>query len=360
MLGVARLETLRLLRSPIAFALLLAVPAVQVVLFGYAIRPGAATLHIAVGAPSREEADHLVDRLRREPDVHVVSVAIAPQQARDAVRAHRAIAGVDLPVTRGPDNPDAPTLPVRLTIDGTNAPLARAAQNRIAMLYWRERAERDRYAEFQSGLATERIGNPDLRDDWTFLPSLSGVIVMICSLLLGSLSIAREREGETWETLQMMPIASTVLLLGRLLPGTLIGIAQGLAVLVIAHVLFAVPLPSGTVILVGAVLPLLAAAHLALGYVLSMRARTQLAALQGAVAFYLPAMLLSGFLYPVETMPGWARALGAAFPLTHYVRAARLALLQAAEPAAIWGAAAPILPFLAVTLLAGLALLRSA
>lgn len=351
-IGVARLEMLRLIRSPMALSLLIAVPAAQVVLFGYAIRPGEATINIAIAAPSHEEADRLAERLKREPAIRIVSQSVAPQQASGAVRAGRALAAIDLPVGRGPDNPDAPILPVRVTIDGSNAPLARSARERIETIYWRERAERDQFAEYRPGLAIAQINNPQLRDSWTFLPSLSGVVVMIAMLMLGCLSIAREREGGTWETLQSLPLAPLTLVFGKMLPGTVLGALQGLAVILIGRALFGVPLPPVAAILVLFVLPLLAAAHLALGIAISMRARTQLTALQGAVAFYLPAMLLSGFLYPVESMPRWAQLLGSAFPLTHYITAARRSLLQGSDASAILAATGPIALFLVVAVVA--------
>lgn len=348
LMGIARVELLRLLRSPMAAALLLVVPAFQVVLFGYAIRPGAGEITVAVAAPSRDEADRLAERLSREHDLRVIERRIAPARAADAVAAGKALVGIDLPVQRSFDNPDAPTLPVRISVDGANAPLARSAISRIETIYWRSRAERDRYADMRPGLDVSVHANPELRDNWTFLPALSGVVVMIAALMLGCLSVAREREGGTWETLATMPIARPTLICGKLIPGTAIGTIQGCAVILIAHWLFAIPLSLPAILLIIAVLPLFAAAHLALGLAVSMRAANQLSALQGAVAFYLPAMLLSGFLYPLETLPHWARVISQLFPLTHYVQLARLAMLGSGG----WNAAAhsilPIVVFLVV------------
>ncbi len=350
--GVARLELLRLLRSPMALALLLVVPAFQVMLFGYAIRPSDGAITVAIAAPSHDEAERLAELLRHESNLTVSERRIAPARASDAVAAGRALVGIDLPVQRSFDNPDAPTLPIRITIDGIDAPLARSAISRITALYWQSRAERDRFAERRPGLVVVTRNNPKLRDSWTFLPALSGVVVMIATLMLGCLSIAREREGGTWETLGTMPISRLNLICGKLLPGTVIGTLQGCAVMLIAHRLFAVPLPPGSAVLMIAVLPVFAAAHLALGLAISMRAATQLSALQGAVGFYLPAMLLSGFLYPVATLPRWAQVLGSVFPLTHYVRAARLAILADRDWTAVIGNVWPIAAFLIIAILA--------
>lgn len=326
--GVARLEFLRLLRSPMALALLLVVPAFQVILFGYAIRPGAEDFAVAISAPSLAQANDLADRLARDGALRVVERQATPAQARQAVASGRALIGIDFPQQRSFDHPDLPTLPVRVSIDGANAPLARSALARIEAIYWRSRAERDRYADLRAPLRVEVLANPALRDAWSFLPALSGVVVMIATVMLGCLGVAREREGGTWDLLATMPLSRLTLTLGKLLPGMALGTAQGCVMLMLGHVLFAMPLSIRAFLLVAALLPGVAAAHMALGLAISARAANQISALQGAVAFYLPAMLLSGFLYPLETLPHWARVLASVFPLTHYIRAARAAVLN--------------------------------
>ena len=111
--------------------------------------------------------------------------------------------------------------------------------------------------------------------------------------------------------------------------------------------LFDLPVRGSTAALI-AILPLFAAAHLALGYAIAARARTQLTALQGAVAFYLPAMLLSGFLYPFATLPAWAQAIGNVFPLTHFIQAATGVMLRGESWAEVAVYALPIATFAAV------------
>ena len=108
--------------------------------------------------------------------------------------------------------------------------------------------------------------------------------------------------------------------------------------------LFGLPV-RGNAVALAAILPLFAAAHLVLGYAIAARARSQLAALQGAVAFYLPAMLLSGFLYPFATLPGWAQAIGNLFPLTHFIRAATGVMLRGEGWADVLVQALPIAVF---------------
>lgn len=356
MFAVARVELLRLLRSRMTFTLMLLVPALQIVLFGYAIAPSTRLVTVAVAAPSTEEADSFVSRLSQEPHIAIVAQSGQPGSAEALALTGKALVGVELPVRRSPDNPDAPVLPVRVIVDASDAPMAGAAILRIEADYWRHRAEAARDGE-RPALQIKKLHNPDLRDNWTFLPALSGVTMMIAMLMLGCLSIAREREGGTWETFLTLPVHPLAAVFGRLLPGTVIGTVQGISVILIGHWLFDLPLNGSVMALLLVMVPLFAAAHLALGQAFSARATTQLAALQGAVAFYLPAMLLSGFIYSPDAMPRWAQHLGAFFPLTHFIRAARGVLLRGDGAMAVlnssWPVALALITAIAMTLLAG-------
>ena len=343
--AIARVETLRLLRARMTFTLLIAVPALQLILFGYAIRPGAGVVTVAIAAPSSAAARPLADALARVPDIVVVDPALAQGGAAQAVDAHRALIGIEVPRTRSFANPFEPRHPLRIIVDASNAQLVAVAIPQLEAAYWRELAVRGDVADTGPGLAIERRFNATLRADWSFLPPLVGVVVMISMVMLGTLSLARERESGTWHMLAAMPFSALEVALGKLTPFVVVGTAQGLLVLALAHVVFGVPM-RGDIAALALILPVFSAAHLAVGYAVAMRAATQLAALQGAVAFYLPAMLLSGFLYPVETLPPWARMLGQVFPLTHWVAAARGATLRGDGAGPILIAGVPICLFL--------------
>lgn len=323
--AVAAVEWTRLLRARIALTLLLVVPLLQIVLFGTAIRPDAAVA-IAIAAPSRQDAENVARELGKQRNLDVIAKG-EPGTADALVRRGNVVIGIEVPEARSFANPLAKGGPLRIVVDASNASLAAAATARIEAAYWRTLAERGDVAASGPGLKIERLYNPESRADWSFLPGLVGVTVMIAMIMLGSLSLAREREGGTWEALQILPVGRGEVLLGKLLPYAAIGTVQGLAVMAAGSVLFDLPIP-GNAAALAAILPLFAAAHLVLGYAIAARARTQLAALQGAVAFYLPAMLLSGFLYPFATLPGWAQTVGNLFPLTHFIRAANGVMLR--------------------------------
>ena len=365
-LAIARIELLRLLRSRATFTLLLLVPAMQVLLFGYAIRPTPAHITIAVAAPTPADAQRMTTSLAQVAGLVIMPEQRGPGTAEAAVREGRALIGIEVPELRSLIGDEVPALragasptqaqsPLRIVVDATNAGLTGAAVAEIESTYWRNLAEQGGVAALSPGFRVERLFNPESRADWTFLPALIGVTVMIAMVMLGSLGVARERETGTWEALLALPISPIEVLVGKMLPYVVIGTAQGVLVLGAGIGLFDLP-ARGTVGALIALLPLFAAAHLALGHAISARARTQVAALQGAVAFYLPSMLLSGFLYPFEALPDWARRVGSVFPLTHFIRAAREALLRGSGAAPVLAHGVPIAAFLvlavAVTLLA--------
>lgn len=351
--ALARVEFARLLRTRIAFTLLLVVPAMQVLLFGYAIQPTAALVKVVIAADSAAARDRVADALAAEPGLRVSPGTFAPGHAAAAVRHGDALAGIELPPVAGLTSLFGTSEPLRVVIDAANPALSTAATARIEAAYWRARASRT-HGDPGPPLVIERLYNPGNRADWSFLPALVGVVVMISTIMFGALSLAREREIGTWEALMVLPLSPLQVLTGKLLPYVILCSIQGLVVLGLAAVFFELPM-RGNIVTFAALIPLFAAAHLALGYAIAARAATQIEALQGAVGFYLPAMLLSGFLYPHETLPRWARTLGDLFPLTHFIRAARGATLRGDSAADVLAHAWPIAAFLAAALALALA-----
>jgi ABC-2 type transport system permease protein len=345
--AVAAVEWTRLIRTRIALTLLLVVPLLQIILFGTAIRPDAA-VRVAVAAPTVGNAETVAKALRKQHNLHVVATG-KPGKAEALVRSGDVVIGVEVPEVRSFASPLAAVRPLRIVVDASNAMLTSAATARIEAAYWQTLAERGDVAG--PGLAIERLYNPEARADWTFLPGLVGVTVMIAMIMLGALSLAREREGGTWEALLVLPVGRGEVLLGKMMPYVAVGTVQGIAVMATGIWLFGLPV-RGNVMALVAILPLFAAAHFVLGYIIAARARTQLEALQGAVAFYLPAMLLSGFLYPFATLPGWAQAIGNVFPLTHFIRAATGVMLRGEDFSDVATQALLIGGFLAIATIA--------
>lgn len=356
--AIAIVEAKRLVHARMALTLLLVVPVLQIILFGYAIKPGGATLVVSVAAPTQQTGRAVVDAVRRLPSVSVIDHVGTPGEAEDAVRSGQATIGVEVPQGRSLDDPTASAMPVRVIVDATDPQLTTAAVAAIEGAYHAERAARSDMAGSGPGLRIQRLFNPDARSDWTYIPSLAGVTVMIAMVMLGSIGIARERDGGSWETFRSLPVTPVQLIAGKLVPHIAIGTIQGLLVLFIGHLLFELPLPATTIALL-LLLSVFAAAHYLIGFIISARATTQLSALQGAVAFYLPAMLLSGFLYPFDTLPKWAQTIGNFFPLSHFIRAAHDAVLRERDFFTVLGHGLPMLAFLAIAMLVAQRVCRS-
>jgi ABC-2 type transport system permease protein len=340
-------ECIILSRQRIAFTLLVLVPVIQVLLYGYAIRPTASDLRVAVAGPGGATQEEVAKILSREPGLKVAAGALPMGEAEAMVRERRADIGIELPEAKSFADPFAKGGPARVIADGADVALTAAAVPALEAAFWREIVSRSDMAESGHSIAVVRLHNPDRRSDWTFLPGLVGVIIMIGMTMLGSLSLARDRESGRAEALTMFPCPGWAMLAGKLLPWLVVGSLQGGAVLAIGTVLFGLPL-AGSAGAMLVLIPLLALAHLALGQLISLRSASQLEALQGVVAFYLPAMLLSGFLYPFQALPGWAQVIGNLFPLSHFIRAAQGATLRS-EP--VWDVLAygwPIALFTAV------------
>lgn len=337
-LALAVAETRRLARSRVTLSLLLMVPVLQLILFGLAIDPTGARLPVAIAGGTPAAHNGAVMALKDAPGLRLAHDGPAGS-ARAAVAAGTARIGVELPADAG----GAPTI----VTDGSN-PALTAAESRITAAWWQSVAARSLFTAGAPAPRLERLGNSKAQANWPFLAGLIGVTVMIAMVMLGTLSLARDREGGQWESLRTLPFGPATIIAGKLLPWMVLGTLQGMAVLAVAVFGFHLPAGPGTTALI-LLLPLFAAAHLLIGFAIAARAATQLAALQGAVAFYLPAMLLSGFLYPTDTLPPWAAAAGRLFPLTHMVTAAHDALLLG-RPALVVLAAVP--PLLAAAMLA--------
>jgi len=328
-LAVARIETLHLTRDRTTISLILVVPAIQLVLFGYAVNLDPKDIPIAIA----REYDGAVDRLHRTiAETGYFSILADGLEAGAAERMvveGRALVGIEIPSLDYFD-PDAPSQKPKIVVDATDPAAVRPALAALQIAYWRGAAQIDAVGP-RSAVDVEWLYNPGGRTAWTIVPGLAGVVVMISMLMLGALTLVRERERGSWETLLATPVDAVDALVGKLAPYVVVGTLQAAVVIGAARSLFALPVTGAVSALLAAV-PLYAGAHLILGFAFSALAESQLQALQGAVLFYLPSMLLSGFMFPFQGMPAWARTIGEALPLTHFVRATRGVLLKG-EPA---------------------------
>jgi len=176
-------------------------------------------------------------------------------------------------------------------------------------------------------VVVHRRYNPENITAYNIVPGLLGVILSLTLVLITSLAVTRERERGTMETLLATPVRPLEVMVGKLAPYVAVGVLQAGLILVLARVLFDVPMAGGwTAFSLGLVLFILGS--LALGFLISTLARTQLQAMQMSFFYIMPSILLSGFMFPFAGMPKWAQWLGTAIPVTHFLRIVRGSLLK--------------------------------
>jgi ABC-2 type transport system permease protein len=324
-LAVARVEFLHLIHDRTSISLILIVPAVQIILFGYATNLDPRGVPIAISSGHNAAADQIHSVIDETGYFTIEADGLQPGRARQMVAEGKALIGIEVAPTDKSDPTQVSDDP-SIIVDASDPEAVRPALAALENSYLRHVAE-----IFAIGPVPRAklilLYNPDGKTAWTIVPGLVGVVVMITMLMLGALTLVREREQGSWEALLATPVDAVDALVGKLSPYILVGFVQAAAVIWIARLLFDLPLNGDLTALFLAV-PLYSAAHLVLGFAFSAIAENQLQAIQGAVFFYLPSMLLSGFLFPFEGMPAWARTVGEALPLTHFVRAARGVLLK--------------------------------
>lgn len=328
-------EFIQLTRDRITYAMILALPIVQLLLFGYAINDDPRNLPTAVlvqdnGGFSRSILTALdnsgyfditlqarsqgeLDRALARGDVQF-AVIIPADFTKRVVRGDRA----QILVEADAADPSATSGAVAAIANLPQQALARELTGPLA-----SRAPGTQPFE----VVIHRRYNPEAITAYNIVPGLLGVILSMTLVMMTSLGMARERERGTMESLLSTPVQPLEVMIGKLTPYVLVGLLQAVVILVMARVLFAVPMSGGWIALILG-LNLFIIGSLALGFLISTLAKTQLQAMQMSFFYMLPSILLSGFMFPFRGMPEWAQAVGTAIPVTHFLRVVRGSLLK--------------------------------
>ncbi len=285
MLAVARIELLHLIHDRTSLSLIVIVPAIQIVLFGYAVNLDPRHIPIAISGGNDAVVD-LIHQIVRETGYFAIEAdGLQPGSAKEMVADGKALVGIEI-APQSESDPNQLSTDPSVIVDASEPAAVRPALAALENSYLRHVAE-----SFAIGPVPEvkldLLYNPSGKTAWTVLPGLVGVVVMITMLMLGALTLVRERERGSWETLLATPVDAIDALVGKLSPYIFVGVAQAAVVIWIARFLFDLPLEGDLVALLLSV-PLYSASHLILGFAFSALAENQLQAIQGAVFFYLP------------------------------------------------------------------------
>ena len=342
-------------RDRLTFGMMVVIPIVQLILFGFAINSDPKHLPLAVVVMDHSEYSRsFVAGLENSNYFRVTHRPASAQQADELLAQGRVQFALVVPsdfsrrLLRG----ERPVM--LLAADATDPS---ATGNAIAALVniGQRSLGRDlagplsalRGSDGPFELRVQRRYNPEGVTAYNVVPGLIGVILTMTMVMMTSLAMTRERERGTMENLLATPARPIEVMLGKIVPYILIGYVQVVVIMAAARLLFDVPMV-GSVALLSAVLVLFIAANLAVGFTFSTIARNQLQAMQLTFFFFLPSMLLTGFMFPFRGMPGWAQAIGEALPLTHFLRVVRGILLKGNDVAQILPELWPIALFMAV------------
>ena len=365
-MGIVGKEFIQLRRDRLTFAMIVGIPVMQLVLFGFAINSDPKHLPTALIDFDRSEFSRSIgaalvnsdyfrfvgdapgevaaDRMLATGTAQFV-VTIPAGFARALVRGERPAVLVDADAT----DPLATANAIAALAQLSQSALSNDLTGPLAPL-----AAKPGAFEF----VVHPRYNPDAISQYNVVPGLIGVILTMTMVLITGLAITRERERGTMENLLSTPATALEVMTGKIVPYVAIGLIQVSLVLALAKVIFAVPMLGSFVALYAAVL-LFIAANLTLGLTFSTVAQNQLQSMQMTFFFFLPSILLSGFMFPFRGMPGWAQAIGEVLPLTHFLRIVRGLLLKGNGMAEVMPEVWPILAFTVVVGLIGLRAFRS-
>ena len=326
-------EFIQLRRDRISFGMIVMVPLVQLLLFGYAINTTPRHMPMAVMVQEESDLDRTILKALENTTYFTVTRIVHTEAEFDQLLKSGAVLfGVEIPVNfeRSLRRGDVPALLVAAdATDPVAAGSALASLGQVAQTALRyERGLPDTGGPLFEFRAHARY-NPAAATALNIVPGLIGTILTMTMLIFTALSVTREIERGTMESLLAMPITPVEIMLGKIIPYVFVGFVQAALIVGIGILLFGVPV-FGSLALLAALSTLFITTNLSIGYTFSTVAQNQLQAMQMSIMFFLPNILLSGFMFPFAGMPKWAQAVGEMLPLTHYLRIVRSIMLKGA------------------------------
>ena len=360
-LGILLKEFIQLKRDRLTFGMIVGIPIMQLVLFGYAINADPKHLPTAiVMADPGPFARSYIEAMRNSDYFRIVG-SVDERQANDLLDRGEVQFVVTFPPGFNRDLVRGKSPVLLVEADATDPMAASGAisvLNRLGMeVFAPDLPGLERPATPPIELRAHRRYNPEGLTSYNVVPGLLGVILTLTMVLMTGLAMTRERERGTFENLLATPATPLEVMTGKIVPYILIGLIQVTLILVAARWLFEVPM-HGSLLLLYAVVLLFICANLTLGITFSSIARNQLQAMQMTIFFFMPSLLLSGFMFPFRGMPDWAQVVGNVLPLTHFLILVRGILLKGNGIGTIWPHTWPILLFIGAVLAFGLKTFR--
>ena len=359
--GIIIKEFIQLKRDRLTFGMIIGIPVLQLILFGYAINADPKRLPTAVlSADSSIYSRSVLAAMQTSGYFRIERLAASEEEVEDLLAHGRVQFAVTIPENFGRKlvRGERPVLLVEADAADPSATvnaIAALAQISVSAL---ARDLQGPLADLNPvlppvELRVHRRYNPEGITAYNIVPGLLGTILTMTMVLMTGLAMTRERERGTFENLLSTPALPIEVMTGKIVPYILIGLIQVSLIIIAALLLFEVPMQGNPLLLYFVVL-LFIAANLTLGITFSSIARNQLQAMQMTFFYFLPSILLSGFMFPFRGMPEWAQWLGSLLPLTHFLVLVRGIMLKGNTVAELWPQMWPILAFMLAVIAIGL------
>lgn len=360
LMAVINKEFIQMRRDKATFAMMVGIPMIQLILFGYAINMNPRHLPTAiVGNDHSTISRRILTSMENSSYFQFVSPQSTEQEARYLLKTGQVQFVVNFPPNFSHDLIRGLKPKLLLQADATDP----AATSRAVSVF-NDLADIALKNELKGPLSSLNASatpyqplihaayNPLAITAYNVVPGLLGVVLTMTLVIITALALTREYERGTMENLLATPLKPLEVMVGKIVPYIIVGYLQILLILFVARVLFQVPMEGSIVLLLILCLPYVAA-NLAMGLTFSTLASNQLQAVQGAMFFFLPSILLSGFMFPFRGMPEWAQCLGNVLPLTHFLVIVRGILLKGNGFFDVWRELLPILGFTFVVMFIG-------
>tara|TARA_R110002126_G_C10490915_1_gene504610 strand:- start:80479 stop:81612 length:1134 start_codon:yes stop_codon:yes gene_type:complete len=353
-------EFMQMRRDKATFGMMVGIPLIQLILFGFAINMNPRHLPTAiVGSDNSMYTRKILSAMEHSSYFRFVAPAATEQEALHLLKTAQVQFIVNIPPSFSRDLVRGVHPVLLLQADATDPSATSGAVN-----VFKDLANRALNQEFNGVLAklkpqpppyipmVHSVYNPLAITAYNIVPGLLGVVLTMTLVIITALAITREVERGTMENLLATPLRPIEVMVGKIVPYILVGYMQVGLILLFAKFLFHVPMEGSVLLLLALCLPFIAA-NLAMGLTFSTVATNQLQAVQGAMFFFLPSLLLSGFMFPFRGMPEWAQIIGNMLPLTHFLIIVRGILLKGSGFLDVWREIIPILGFMLVVMLIG-------
>jgi ABC-2 type transport system permease protein len=334
-LAVLSKEFTQLVRDRLTYAMIIGIPIIQLLLFGYAINSDPKHLPTAVFVQDQSQFSRsVIGALNNSDYFDLRYTARSPEEMEKLIERGAVQFAITIPgdFTRRVVRRDKPQILVEADASDPAATgpavAALAAMPQYALMHDLKgalAAEAEAPGPFE--VVVQRRYNPESITAYNIVPGLVATILTITLVMMTALGMTREAERGTMETLLSTPLRPIEVMIGKLTPYVMVGIIQATLIITLARLLFGVPMAGGWPALILGLF-LFIVGSLSLGFLVSTLARTQLQAMQMAVFYLLPSILLTGFLFPFRGMPQWAQWLGTIIPVTHMLRVVRGSMLK--------------------------------